>query len=111
MSASESPETAFWRFSLETYARPGVAEAAIALQDTDGANVNLLLLCLWLAHEKGQSLTGDRLASLSEALAAWSASVTAPLRSVRRSLKTPPPVVADGAAVLKAAVQALELDA
>ncbi|MEL6362155.1 MAG: TIGR02444 family protein [Pseudomonadota bacterium] len=38
----------FWDWSLSTYSRPGVADQLIALQDRYGANVNLILWCLWL---------------------------------------------------------------
>ena len=41
-------EEALWRFSLAFYARPGVAEALIALQDRAGLDVNLMLFALWL---------------------------------------------------------------
>jgi len=34
---------AFWRFSLALYARPGVAEALVELQDRAGRDVNLQL--------------------------------------------------------------------
>ena len=48
--AGEAAEAAasFWAFSLEFYARPGVAEACLALQDRHGLDVNILLLCCWL---------------------------------------------------------------
>lgn len=46
-----SPEQ-FWQFSEQHYARPGVAEACLQLQDEHGANVNLLLLLLML-EERG----------------------------------------------------------
>lgn len=45
----------FWQFSEQHYARPGVAEACLQLQDDYHANVNLLLLLLML-EERGLSL-------------------------------------------------------
>ncbi|WP_417617111.1 TIGR02444 family protein [Oceanisphaera sp.] len=42
----------FWQFSEQHYARPGVAQACLQLQDEHGANVNLLLLLLML-EERG----------------------------------------------------------
>ena len=33
-----------WRFSLALYARAGVAQALIALQDAHGFDINLILL-------------------------------------------------------------------
>src|SRR5436190_572701 len=44
---------AFWRFSLAFYARPGVAQALIALQDRSGRDVNLTLFGLWLGVVRG----------------------------------------------------------
>ena len=44
-SAQGSP---FWRFSLRLYRAPGVGDACIALQETSGVDVNLLLFLLWL---------------------------------------------------------------
>lgn len=42
----------FWQFSEQHYARPGVAQACLELQDKHGANVNLLLLLIML-EERG----------------------------------------------------------
>ena len=46
-------DSAFWRFSLELYARDGVPAACLALQDREGADVNLVLLALWLGESGG----------------------------------------------------------
>jgi uncharacterized protein (TIGR02444 family) len=81
--AGDSP---FWRFSVATYARPGVEAACLALQDRDGADVNLILLALWLGRH-GHRLapeTGGRLAALARD---WQEAIVAPLRKVRRHLK------------------------
>ena len=37
----------FWTFSGALYARPGVKDACLALQDDHGADVNMILFCLW----------------------------------------------------------------
>ncbi|MGE4220898.1 MAG: TIGR02444 family protein, partial [Alphaproteobacteria bacterium] len=42
-------DAALWPFSLSVYARPGVAEACLALQARRGLDVNLLLWCGWRA--------------------------------------------------------------
>jgi len=47
---------AFWRFSLAFYARPGMADALIALQDRAGLDVNLMLFALWRGALHGQRL-------------------------------------------------------
>jgi uncharacterized protein (TIGR02444 family) len=80
------PESAFWRFSVEFYARPGVAAACLALQDREGVDVNLVLLGLWLGS-RGHRLSvaaGRRLARVARG---WQQPIVAPLRRVRQRLK------------------------
>jgi uncharacterized protein (TIGR02444 family) len=78
---------AFWRFSLAFYARPGVAEALLRLQDRCGRDVNLALFALW----SGAALS-CRLAPADLARAQASAKVfrdaVEPVRALRRKLKT-----------------------
>ena len=50
-----SPD-AFWRYSLTVYGREQVKHLCLTLQDEQQMNVNLILLCGWLA-EFGKSLT------------------------------------------------------
>ncbi|MGD9511236.1 MAG: TIGR02444 family protein [Geminicoccaceae bacterium] len=83
---SEATAGAFWRFSLARYAAPGVADACLALQDRDGADVNLILLALWLG-ERGQRLEAEAGGRLAQLAADWQGPVIAPLRAVRRRLK------------------------
>ncbi|HKS89918.1 MAG TPA: TIGR02444 family protein, partial [Stellaceae bacterium] len=59
---------AFWRFSLALYARPGVAEALIALQDRAGRDVNLMLFALWFGAVRGRRLDAARLAAAAAGL-------------------------------------------
>lgn len=87
MSAAAAAE--FWEFSLARYAEPGVAEAALRLQDDFGCDVNLLLLCLWAAA-CGRALEPADFAALDAAAAPWRSAIVEPLRQVRRTLKTQP---------------------
>ncbi len=98
----------FWAWSVEIYARPGVAEACLALQDQRGVDVNLLLLGLWLAA-RGQALPSQTAADLADHAESWQRVVVGPLRGVRRSLKTreTDPAVAE----LRREVAAVELAA
>lgn len=101
-------DDAFWRDSLRRYARPGVADACLALQDAHGADVNLVLWCCWLGSQ-GHRLDARTLRRAVRAVAAWQSEVVQPLRGVRRVLKP-----CDGlgpAAALRARVAALELRA
>jgi uncharacterized protein (TIGR02444 family) len=95
---------AFWQFAGMLYARPAVAEACLLLQDRDGLDVNLVLLCLWAGSSRDIRLTPGDFARLEGAVACWNATVLTPLRTARRALR-------EGPAPLYAAAKALELDA
>ena len=78
---------AFWRFSLALYARPGVAEALIALQDRAGNDVNLILFALWRGVVHGHRLDQGELTAAEAAIAPLRRDVIEPLRKLRRGLK------------------------
>jgi uncharacterized protein (TIGR02444 family) len=80
----------FWRFSLMVYARPGVADALIRLQDGGGHNVNLILFGLWLGFCKGVRLDAAELARAVATLAGIDGDVVGPLRQLRRALEADP---------------------
>src|SRR3954453_14941246 len=81
---------AFWRFSLGLYARPGVAEALIALQDRAGRDVNLMLFALWVGAVRGVRLDSGALAAAEAAIGGLRGDVIEPLRAQRRRLKADP---------------------
>lgn len=73
-----------WDFAIDHYARLGVADACLCLQDEHGQSVALLIWRLWSLDR-----TVDE-AALAEAVAAareWERTVLRPLRAVRRALK------------------------
>jgi uncharacterized protein (TIGR02444 family) len=75
---------AFWEFSLAFYSREPVANACLSLQDRRGADVNILLLCCWLATlECG--LDGAALRRADAAVADWRREVILPLRAARHA--------------------------
>ena len=83
---AELPASAFWRFSLDFYARPGVAPACLALQDRHGADVNLVLFALWLGM-RGHRLDAAAGARSARLARRWQSPFVQPLRRVRRGLK------------------------
>ena len=96
-----------WRWALEAYARPGVPEACLELQDEHGQNTCLLLWAVWAEGAEPKTL-----AAAAEAARAWEAEVLAPIRSARRAMKAPFPAVDDGAREgVRAEVKAVELKA
>ena len=86
MAGHDDAAEAFWRFSLMVYARPGVADALIGLQDRDGHNVNLVLYGLWLGLCHATALDG---AALSRARTA-TAGLEVPTTKARVSRCTKP---------------------
>lgn len=88
VQASLDPDNPFWRFSCAIYAVPEVAAACLEMQDAQGADVNLLLLAMWLGAARGTRLQAADIAALPGA--EWQASAVAPLRALRRRLKAAP---------------------
>jgi uncharacterized protein (TIGR02444 family) len=100
----EGQASDFWGFGLALYTR--FPEVWNDLQDRDGRDVNLALLCLWTGMERGLALGTEDLLALEAALEPWRSQVVVPLRHVRRFLK------GDSlAAALRERVKAAELDA
>jgi uncharacterized protein (TIGR02444 family) len=112
------PESAFWSYSLALYGRPGVERACLELQRRHDLDVNLLLLCCWLAS-RGIELDRRALERARRAAGSWQLEVVRPLRAIRQRLKVslaqaePGSVPAgwpDLAGRLRAAILSLELD-
>lgn len=101
-------EAGFWAFSLDFYARPGVAESCLALQDRHGADVNILLLCCWLGWSGWGRLSREALARAEAGVAAWRGEIVERLRALRRALKGMP---VGGAPALRREIARLELAA
>jgi uncharacterized protein (TIGR02444 family) len=108
---AKSPGSAFWTFSLHVYGQPGVPAACLALQDSRGVDVNLLLLALWLGT-RGRHVEEADLRRLDEQIQPWRSAVVVPLRQVRRVLKAPTPSMdAALAGRLRDKVKSVELEA
>jgi len=107
-SAQGSP---FWRFSLQFYRLPKVADACITLQEEVGVDVNLLLFLLWHARQR-RRLSPAGVAALEGKIGPWRDITVIPLRSVRRALKSPPALVeASTAEAFRNRIKAVELEA
>ncbi len=78
-----SASTSFWDWAVAVYARPGVAEVCLDLQDGHDQNVPLLLWAFW-AGNTGRQLEFAHMVALAKA---WQ-EVIVPLRELRRRLKT-----------------------
>jgi uncharacterized protein (TIGR02444 family) len=109
VSAGELPDSeALWRFSLAFYARPGVSEALIALQDRARCDVNLMLFALWLGVSGRSRLTKEELAIADRIARPIGADIVEPLRTLRRKLSSDPDADVQR---LREGIKALELAA
>jgi uncharacterized protein (TIGR02444 family) len=106
------PAHPFWNYSLVTYAKPGVADACILLQDEFGLNVNLLLVCLWSGAEGPGRLASERIRECINGTRDWQERVVKPLRAVRRYSKSEPTAIPDTLRkIFRPDLLAVELDA
>ncbi|KTD47958.1 hypothetical protein Lqui_2222 [Legionella quinlivanii] len=75
----------FWDFSISTYGNSRVQEITHSLQDNEGANVNLLLYCCWLAFYV-ERLSQEKFNKACQTVFAWQQEVTSNLRQARRAI-------------------------
>ena len=80
------PDNPFWDYAVELYRPPGVEGACLELQARHGLDVNLVLLCCWLAN-RGVAADEPSLGRIAAAAASWQEAFVRPLRAVRRRLK------------------------
>jgi uncharacterized protein (TIGR02444 family) len=81
------PANPFWDYALELYRREGVEAACLELQQRHGLDVNVVLLCCWLAR-RGIPVDAAVLGGIAETTEAWQEEFVRPLRAVRNRLKT-----------------------
>ena len=97
-----------WNFALACYARPGVEQVFLRLQD-GGADVCLLLCALWLERRQ-VPCEAQRLAQLRAIAEPWQRQVVQPLRELRQGWKAAA-LLDPQQARLREQVKALELEA
>lgn len=78
-----------WRFALSFYARPGVAEACLALQEAGGIDVIQLIALAYADAILDAPLSAGDMATLRRESAPWRDATVLPLRALRRFLKPP----------------------
>lgn len=106
---------AFWDFSLRVYARPGVQEECLSLQERLSLDVNLLLFAAYAGARLGLALSHSDVAELIAQTEEWHVAVVRRLRATRVAMKrwseeSSDPLAAS-AATLRLAVKKAELDA
>ena len=100
-----------WSWAVAAYETPGVAGACLDLQDAQGQNVPLLLWAAWAAAT-GRPVDGETIEAACDTARVWDETAVAPLRAVRRALKTRRPDMDDDAReAVRTQVKAIELEA
>lgn len=102
----------FWNFALAVYGRDVARAAFLRLQDRGGADVPMLLWCLWLASE-GRGVSREGMAAAVSFSGTWRRAMVDPLRAVRRGVKpgiggVPDALTGEGRALVAKTEQALE---
>src|SRR5271155_2481158 len=101
-----------WAFALAVYARPGVAEACLTLQNEVGVDVLLLLMATFAAVKHRILLTPGEINALDEVCRPWREQIVWRLRTVRTELKTgPQPAPNNQTEQFRSQVKAIELAA
>jgi len=84
-----------WAFAISFYARPGVADACLCLQDRAGLDVVNMLMLIYAHTELRKPLSAAEQAELAEKMRDWRETTVLPLRKIRRALKPSRTDVAD----------------
>jgi uncharacterized protein (TIGR02444 family) len=101
-----------WAFALAIYARPGIAEACLILQNEAGVDVVMLLMVAFAAVRHRILLTREEIKALDEACRPWREQIVWPLRAIRSGLKTGPlPAPSTETEQFRSKVKTLELAA
>jgi uncharacterized protein (TIGR02444 family) len=84
----EPAENLCWDFIVKLYAKPGISQACLELQDRLGVDVSFLLTVLFYAKHRHVDLSIEEIASLDRSISAWRDEVIVPIRRLRRRVKS-----------------------
>jgi len=88
VAATLSKDNPLWDFAKWAYAQPGVEKACLALQNRLGADVNMVLFCMWLAYRgAGTRNLAQYLGTALKLSRDWQRNLVEPLRICRTNLK------------------------
>lgn len=109
---AEEPAGSVKQFALALYARDGVPEACLYLQNRHDLDVPVVLFAAFVGAVRRQTLTASGADAARARVEAWHREVVRPLRAVRQRLKTgPAPAPNDITARLRSQVQKIEIEA
>jgi uncharacterized protein (TIGR02444 family) len=101
-----------WAFALDIYAKPGVADACLWLQNEAGVDVVIFLMVTYAAVRHRVLLTPAGIGKLDEACRPWREQIVRPLRTIRSALKTgPSPAPSRKTEQFRSTVKSVELAA
>jgi uncharacterized protein (TIGR02444 family) len=101
-----------WAFALEIYARPGVAEACLKLQNEAGVDVMMFLMVAYAAVRHRILLIPAEIRTLDETCRPWREQIVGPIRAIRSGLKSGPlPAPNSETEQFRSKVKAIELAA
>jgi uncharacterized protein (TIGR02444 family) len=101
-----------WAFALDVYARPGIADACLKLQNEAGVDVMILLMVTFALTRHRILLTPAEIRKLDEACLPWREQIVRPLRAIRSGLKSGPrPAPSSETEQFRSKVKSLELAA
>src|SRR3981189_1571985 len=78
----------FWQFSLRVYRVPEAAKECLELQRLHAINVNMLLLCAWIAVSRRIALSTAEVRLIASTIQQWHSIAVLPIRNVREQLKS-----------------------
>lgn len=108
---SDAGQPGLWDWSLQAWKAAGVETAGLDLQDAQGQNLPLMLWAAWCA-QTGRAPDADDIEAACDTARVWQETAVAPLRAVRRQLKSRIPDFDDAdREAIRAQVKAIELDA
>ncbi|WP_415183188.1 TIGR02444 family protein [Phaeovulum sp.] len=84
-------ENPAWAFTLDLYARPGVSDACLTLQDQAEADIVALFMVIYAWSKLKIALTAAEIDGLHGNMKIWREATVLPLRHIRRALKPPQP--------------------
>lgn len=109
--ADTDQQAAFRTYATALYGKPGVEATCLTLQDEQGADIPLALICCWVGGH-GVRLSTEALQSLDQAIKPWRETVVMPLRDLRRRMKASIGGIApETAAACRETVKGAELEA
>jgi uncharacterized protein (TIGR02444 family) len=86
-------DEACWNFVIELYAKQGVSQACLLLQDQLGVDVSFLLTALFYSARRHVDLTAEEIEKLDRHISAWRNETILPIRKLRRRLKEGYPAI------------------